>query len=384
MKNKWMIKKLGVFFALTMVVSLSGCSQEEGAAPVATLETAEEDGEINVFGKIEATDKEEVYINFPASVKDVLVEEGQTVKKGETLLILDYENYKNEIKVEEKQKALNALSVEDGNQEISALQVAVSTLEEEKRLKEGYLDDSGYQLESLKKSLEVIETQIKDLKEDYEAEQELLEVGASTSKAVQNIAVKIDGMEDEKIQLEKQIKNFKESTQLEVEQLSAQIASKQDEITQKQGGNSRVENKQSLNNQISELTIANMNQKLDQTYLEGDKVISDLDEAIVDEIVCEKGSYLGDNGASYCLSLLDSKSIQVVADVPEEFISEIKMGQSCQIKPYYDNTKTLTGKVVRIEERAIEQDGEIVVKVYIDLVNHKEPLKPGFSVDVFF
>ncbi|MBE6024844.1 MAG: HlyD family efflux transporter periplasmic adaptor subunit [Cellulosilyticum sp.] len=387
MSKRW--SKLGYIIATSalMIASTSfvGCSAKTEAAEVTEVEVeAESSNEISVFGQIETADAEEIYIDFPANVKEVLVEEGEKVTAGQQLILLDYESYKNSIEIAGVEKQLNQVNMQDGLQEIGAISTEINALEKEKALKKSYLEDSNYQIQTLEASLQVKSDKLKKLQEDYIAEQELVEIGASAETKLKEMQLEIDALEVEKQNITKQIQSFKESTQLEVSKLEASIKSKQDEKTQKQSNNTRAESKENLNVQMSDLNIENMNTKLDKSYLSENYIISDLENAIVEEVACEKGSYIGSNGPSYCMKLLDANSIQVVADVPEEFIQQISMDQICQVIPYYDNTQSLEGKVVRIDERAIKEDGEVIVKVYIELTEQVQEIKPGLSVDVIF
>ena len=387
MSKKW--NKIGLLLVvsttLIMSATLVGCGSQEITGEVIEAESENENSdEISVFGKVEAIDAEEIYIDFPANIKEVLVEEGQSVKQGQQLMLLDYESYKNNIQIATVEKKLNQVNTQDSVQEVGAISTEISALESEKALKKSYLQDSNYQIQTLEAALEVTDAKLKKLKEDYEAEQALVEAGASAETKLKEMKLEIDALEVEKQNTTKQIQSFKESTQLEVARLEANIKSKQDEKTQKQNTNTRAQSKESLSTQKSDLNIENMNTKLDKSYLKENYIVSDLEHAIIDEIACEKGSYIGNNGPSYCMKLLDANSIQIVADVPEEFIQQINVDQSCQVVPYYNNTLSLEGKVVRIDNRAIKEDGEVIVKVYIELTDKNAEIKPGLSVDVIF
>ncbi len=369
-------------------MAFMGCTSQEAAQEMTEVEsvegTEEDSGEISVFGKVEALDAEEIYIDFPANVTEVLVEEGQSVKAGDKLMMLDYESYKNTIQVATVEKELNKVNTQDNEQQVGAISSEINSLQEEKNLKQSYLQESNYQIQTLEQSLKVIEDKLDKYKNDYEVEKTLVEAGASAEENLKNLKLQIDSLEMEKQNTSKQLQSFKESTKLQIAQLDAGIKAKEDERTQKQATNSRVQNKQKLTAQISDLNIHNMNTKLDKTYLQENYIISDLENAIVDEIKSEKGSYIGQNGASYCMKLLDANSIQVIADVPEEFIQQITVGQICSVVPYYNNMLNLEGKVVRIDKRAVKEDGEVVVKVYVELTSKTDEVMPGLSVDVIF
>lgn len=387
MSKRW--SKIGLLLVASTILIVSttlvGCGSQDATGEVIEAESENENSdEISVFGKVEAIDAEEIYIDFPANIKEVLVDEGQSVKAGEQLMLLDYESYKNDIQVATVEKKLNQVNTQDSIQEVGAISTEISALENEKALKKSYLQDSNYQIQTLEAALEVTDAKLKKLQEDYETEQALVEAGASAETKLKEMKLEIDALEVEKQNTTKQIQSFKESTQLEVTRLEANIKSKQDEKTQKQNTNTRAQSKESLSTQKSDLNIENMNTKLDKSYLKENYIVSDLEHAIVDEIACEKGSYIGNNGPSYCMKLLDANSIQIVADVPEEFIQQVNVDQSCQVVPYYNNTLSLEGKVVRIDNRAIKEDGEVIVKVYIELTDKNAEIKPGLSVDVIF
>ncbi|MBP3887425.1 MAG: HlyD family efflux transporter periplasmic adaptor subunit [Cellulosilyticum sp.] len=367
-------------------ITFTGCASQAAEQEVTeSVEIVEEESsEISVFGKVEALDAQEIYIDFPASVTEVFVEEGQSVKAGDQLMQLDYEPYKNTIEVAAVEKELNKINTQDSVQQVNAISSEINSLQEEKSLKQSYLQESNYQIQTLEQSLKVIEDKLEKYKNDYETEKTLVEAGASAEDNLKNLQLQIDGLEVEKQNTAKQLQNFKESTKLQITQLDAGIKAKEDERTQKQATNSRAQNKQILSSQISDLNIQNMNTKLNKTYLQENCIVSDLENAIVDEIKCEKGSYIGQNGASYCMKLLDTNSIQIIADVPEEFISQITVGQTCNVVPYYNNMLNLEGKVVRIDKRAIKEDGEVIVKVYVELSSKTDEIMPGLSVDVIF
>lgn len=384
MRNRW--NSIGIVMILAAAIGIisTGCGSEAAAKEVTQTEETEETTEISVFGKVEAIDEEEIYIDFPAYVKDILVEEGEEVKAGDQLIALDYEEYKNTIETARVQKQLNMVGTQDSLQEVSAINSQISALEKEKALKQSYLQESNYQIQTLQNSLQVLDDKLAKAKEDYAALQSLLEAGAGTEEAVKEQKLSMNALENEKKNLEKQLQSFKEATQLEIDQLAATIAGKKDEMTQKKETNTRANSKEALSAQISDLSIENMNAKLNKPYIKDNYIVSAINHGIVEEIACEKGSFVGNNGPSYCMKLLDKDSIQVVADVPEEFINQIALNDSCKVIPYYDNTMSLDGKVVRINSRAVKEDGEVIVKVYIELTDKSFQIMPGLSVDVLF
>ena len=383
MRNIWHMIGIAMFVTI-MSISCVGCGSATAANEASEVEETEETTEISVFGKAEAIDAEEIYIDFPARVVDVLVEEGQEINKGDKLMTLDYEEYKNNIASTKIKKALDSVNTQDSVQEISAINDQIASMQKEKSVKQSYLQDNNYQIQTLNNALKVLEDKIQKAQEDLKSEKELLEAGASTEDAVKSMQLGIDALINEKESTQKQLQSFKELTAIEIEKLNASIQGKRDEMVQKQDTNSRAASKEHLSAQMSDISIENMNAKLNKSYIKANDIVADLDHGIIEEISCEKGSFVGSNGPTYCMKLLDKDSIQIAADVPEEFISQITVGQSCKVVPYYDNTQSLEGKVVRIESRAVKQDGEVIVKVYVELTDPSILIMPGLSVDVIF
>lgn len=383
MRNIWHMIGIAMFVTI-MSISCVGCGSATAANEASEVEETEETTEISVFGKAEAIDAEEIYIDFPARVVDVLVEEGQEINKGDKLMTLDYEEYKNNIASTKIKKALDSVNTQDSVQEISAINDQIASMQKEKSVKQSYLQDNNYQIQTLNNALKVLEDKIQKAQEDLKSEKELLEAGASTEDAVKSMQLGIDALINEKESTQKQLQSFKELTAIEIEKLNASIQEKRDEMVQKQDTNSRAASKEHLSAQMSDISIENMNAKLNKSYIKANDIVADLDHGIIEEISCEKGSFVGSNGPTYCMKLLDKDSIQIAADVPEEFISQITVGQSCKVVPYYDNTQSLEGKVVRIESRAVKQDGEVIVKVYVELTDPSILIMPGLSVDVIF
>lgn len=170
--------------------------------------------------------------------------------------------------------------------------------------------------------------------------------------------------------------------ELEIDGINTAISAKEISIQEGIARNQRVEDRQAILREMTALSIKDMQDKLERPYIKEGQVILDIDEGIIQEIACEKYSYIGSNGPSYIISILDTSSIEVVADLPEEFIKDVKVGNKCRVIPYYDSLMTLESEVTRIEDQAIKEDGEVLVKVHIALTDKDVQLKPGLSVDV--
>jgi multidrug resistance efflux pump len=87
---------------------------------------------------------------------------------------------------------------------------------------------------------------------------------------------------------------------------------------------------------------------------------------------------------SSVLQLIDADSLVVSAEVQEEFIQNISLGQKVKIIPASDKNLSISGVVTQIPNAAVEKDGKRIVKVEVKPENADGFLKPGYSVDVYF
>ncbi len=123
-----------------------------------------------------------------------------------------------------------------------------------------------------------------------------------------------------------------------------------------------------------------MQDKLKQNFLQDYKIISPLKNAVVSEIGYRTGDQI--TSGKKLLSLMDLDSLVVSAEVPEEFIKDIKIGSEATIIPLADNSREFKGRVVGISAMAIKQNNQTIVPIDVELIEANDFLRPNFNVDV--
>lgn len=118
----------------------------------------------------------------------------------------------------------------------------------------------------------------------------------------------------------------------------------------------------------------------DKPFFKDDNIVCDLDNAIVSQIIYEKGETIVPG--KYAFELIDTNSLYIEADVSEEFIKDVKEGAEVSIVPTFDNSKTLKGKVIRKAEIAVTKNGETTIPVDISLEDKDDNLLPNYNVEV--
>lgn len=129
-----------------------------------------------------------------------------------------------------------------------------------------------------------------------------------------------------------------------------------------------------------EIDLKLLKEKLVKNYIKQNDIISDVEDGIVYDIGYTQGDNVSDSRK--ILSLMDLSAIMVEANIPEEFIKDVKIGSSVRIHPLADNLRSYSGKVTKVSDMAINQNGQTLVPVYVSVENTDEFLKPNFNVDV--
>lgn len=379
-----MIKKYMGVIGLCIAVVLGGCS--DGAVQTAEMgevqnEESKSPGAIDVFGEVKVETLREVVIDFPAFVEAIHVKDGEKVKKGTPLITLNFEEYEITIGKKRDEIKLYQEQLSYLKENMNPLASEIIRLKKELLIKEGYLNGEDPEIKTLERGLEIILDALKTIEKEYSVSQEIFHIGGISQKELDVMKEGLLKKEKEKNDTLDAIEVAKTKRETEVEQLRSSLRSNEAQLsnTDKQNEMSISELEYKLQTGKKDLQI--MEAKLTKSYLVGKNIIADTDELILYELLCNEGAAIG-QGEGPLIKLMDEKTLFVSADIPEEFISKVKVGSQAEIIPYADKTITLPGKVTRLAEKAIKQNGEVIIKADIALEGQKEMLKPGLTVDI--
>jgi multidrug resistance efflux pump len=323
-----MKKLILIVMAISILVLSTACGNQVAAAPIATPKPAQ-DKDVEAFGAVKAASVKSITLDFQAPVTKVYVREGQHVKAGQQLVGLDLSDFRNQI----RQKRISLTSAES-----SKKRVMVNTDMEK--------------LENDQKNAQSI--YYKDLK-DLEAKQQLCDAGSVAQVEVDSI----------KKQLDADKKNL-EDIAFSMESLKNSKSSEND--------------LKSTDASLLQADLKLLDSRLSKPYMKGSDIVCDIDNGLV----CDIGYVQGDlaDPQKKLLSIMDLNSLVVEANVPEEFIADVKTGAAAQITPVADKSKKYTGKVSYISGIAVNNNGETQIPVRITLDKCDDFLLPGFNVDV--
>jgi HlyD family secretion protein len=266
-------------------------------------------------GKIEPITKVEVKSKASGIVKKLLVEYGDTVKKGQVLAELD----KEEIQAR----------VEQARAQLEASEASLN----------------GTKADLIRAKVDAEGPDVPLLKRAYERAQGMAKEGVVSASALD------DAQKNYEMSLNKQ--NVSKA-QLQV--LQAKIGQAQGQVSQDRA------NLKQLEEQLGYTTIES---PLDGIVLSRDVEIGDAVSSIL---------VLGST-ATLVMTLGDTSEVYVKGKVDESDIGKVYLGQPARIKVESFKDKTFTGKVTKISPMGVEKDNVTTFEVRVSINNPEGVLK---------
>jgi multidrug resistance efflux pump len=154
-------------------------------------------------------------------------------------------------------------------------------------------------------------------------------------------------------------------------------------MNNKQIGNKELKDNVSIQRERAvalEREIADMKGKLNKAFMKGEEIIADVENGVVFDLGYIEGDIV--SPSQKVLSIMNLDGMIVRANVSEEFIKDVEIGQKVEIIPVADKLKKYNGTVKMISSRAEVQNGETVIPVEIAIDNNDGFLMPEYNVDV--
>jgi len=369
-----------VCLILLIVLGLAACSSQDS---VTTSEVLKEDiKEIDAFGIIKSTETKDLVIDFSAVVKQVNAKEGQKVKKGDSLLVIDTEDYQAEISKKERELTAAKLELQRLVNSTSGEQKDIKTLQADLASKQkGLKNSSDADIRKALSDLEYCKSMYQKSLKDLSKKEELIKSDAISEEELditkKDVDAKKKAMEDAQYAIE----ILKDAKQDEIDKLEANInqrLSSVDNILHSSDINLIKIQKEKIT--TLEEDISEMKDNMNKSFIKQNSIISDVDNGVVYDIGVKQGNRI-DNSRKL-LSILDLNSLVVQADVAEDFIKDVKLGADAIIIPQMNKSKEYKGKVTRISNKAILKNGETDVCVEISIDNKDDFLIVDTNVDV--
>jgi multidrug resistance efflux pump len=341
---------------------------------------------IIAWGEVRYEKIYDINIDFPSTVTQVKVKEGDHVSMGQELVTLDMSEYRGLMgKLREQLKAGEAgLMITE--QDTVALLADIAQLQKDIKTKTNELNNgTNADLEILQTSLALAKKEVENAQTDVNSNQELYDVGSISKSALDQYISILDQRKKVLSDVESNIEKTRSFLRAELDQMDILLKAKQAQLEQITNSNYANTAKQDSGIEAARIDLDTMENKSAKDYLKDNSIVSSVKNGIVQNIGVINGTMLGvQNMPTRVLQLIDADTIVVSAEIDEEFIKNVTMGQAVHIVPTADNSLLIPGIVSHISNVAIEKDGKRIVKVEVKPQDTEGELKPGYSVDVFF
>ncbi len=378
----------GCVFAVLIITLIIFIQRKNNEDMKAANETAlvENSREIIAWGEVKYSRIESIIIDFPATVTDVMVKEGERVISGQSLATIDLSEYNGNVEKLKQQLIANQSALDSATQDISALQADILQMQGEiSRKDEEYNSGTNADLKLLQNSLNLAVSELEDAKDDFLDYQQLYDEGAISEVTFNQYSSMLDqrqkAVDDVKANIQKTNTALKDELNL----LSVSLKSKQVQLSKLQESNITNVIMQQSGVSVTQVDLDIMIGKIEKDYIMDNCIVSNIENGIVKNIAVNSGSNIGSQGMPMeVLQIIDADSITISAEVYEEFIESVKVGDTVRIIPTSSPDTSLDGTVTHIPDLAEEKDGRRVIRVIIKPDDPNNILKPGFTADVYF
>jgi len=342
--------------------------------------------EIEAWGEVLYSRVESIIIDFPSTVTDIYVKEGERVTLSQPLVAIDISEYNGNVEKLKQQLSANQSALDSAAQDISALQADIAQMQNEiARKDEEYSSNTNADLKLLQNSLNLARKELEDAKNDFQDYQNLYDEGVISEMTFNQYTSMLDQRQKAVDDVEANIQKTKTALKDELNLLDVSLKSKQVQLSQLQQGNSTNMAIQQSGVSSAQVDLDIMRGKIEKDYIKDGNIVSNVENGIVKNIGVIRGSHIGTQGMpAEVLQIIDADSITISAEVYEEFIESVQVGETVRIVPASSPDTSLKGTVTHIPELAAEKDGRRVVRVIVKPDAPSNILKPGFTADVYF
>ncbi|MBE6023813.1 MAG: HlyD family efflux transporter periplasmic adaptor subunit [Cellulosilyticum sp.] len=370
---------------------LTGCSSTSTTEATATTQAEVVDGEskmnknaLLVYGEAKVDEIEELQIDFPARITNILVQKGVLIHKGDALLDLNMDDYMLQIATLEKELEGYELELKGLKNNTNAQAANLDALSKELALKKGYVS-SGQDPDilPLKNSLDILKEDLAEAQKLYDSNLILFESGAVSESELSQSKLSMQKLEQQIQDVNTSIQKLTDGRNLEISTLQSKLNATTLEVGNIDTSTASKISQLQVKIESAHLSLQNMKAKLTAPYLNGTQIIAPKDQLIIYDISTPAGSSVSGLGQSL-LKFMDLNTLYVSVEIPEESLSEVAINAPVTIQIADKDIDTpITGIVSRISNYAYEKEGDTIVEAYIKVTSGKEQLKPGLSIDAY-
>ena len=353
-----------------------------------TVEVQEEDlnVEIAASGRVEPIKSVNVSPKEPARLVKLLVEQGDRVTAGQTLAIMENAELTNQVeqtKAELKQnRAGFAESKAKINAEIGQARARLSQAEARLNQVQNRIPKD---IEQTQAQINAAESRLNLVQERLKRNQYLLEQGAITQDAFDEINNDYQNALSSINELRQRLEQLKATGGSEVEQIEAEIREARINLEQKQA---------TAPDEIASLeaSLEQAEASLARSQIQyNDSIVKAPFDGIVTQRYAVEGSFVAPStsgsstaSASATSILALAQGLEVIAKVAELDIGQLQPGQKVKIVADAYQDREFLGEIKRIAPEAVVEENVTSFEVRIKLLTGQDVLRSKMNVDVTF
>ncbi len=327
-KKKIIILTIIIVLALSVTLATVKAikSKDDKGIPIKSTEIEREDIESNIFtsGTVVSKETRQISCDLSGKIKEVLVEEGDKVKKGEVIARLD----SSELEYEVKQTELR----------LDIANTKIDNLRKESR-------DNIYM------TFKNAEIQYNDALKDYENKKKLFESGAVSQIELGTAKSEMERSNNQYILAKKNFESLENESEIRIQE-----------------------------KEVKSVELQLEKYKLD---LEKTNIISPIDGTITSINISEL-SIIGPSTILFVVE--DTENLEITTNISEYDINKVTIGQMVKVTGEGVKDKEYRGIVEYISPNAITnrngQSTETIVEVKIGIEDKDTEFKPNFSANV--
>ncbi len=312
---------LGLFIMLNLVA----CNANKDEATTEAVEPVV-DRQMEIYGKVSLGDKTQVNFSKGLKVIEVYVKSGQKIEKNTPLFKVDLDDLKAQAEVLQKQMVATKQQLSLGNPTYGKANLAVRQLR----------------------------NRLVNAQKLYQDNLVLYKEGAISESALKESKNAITELNNSIKQAQYDLKNAS-NTDNQTDTL------KQVELMQQ------------------ETQLDAINKVLNSPMIEDGVVKCLINKALIVDVVIQDGSFL--SAYQPALTLANASEVIIKANVAEEQLKEIELDKKVKIKPLFDRTLEIDGKISFISAQARIANNETVIPIEITC-DKTDLLLPNLNVDV--
>jgi HlyD family secretion protein len=342
--------------------------------------------EIEASGRVEPIKSVNVSPKEPGRLVKLLVEQGDRVKAGETLAIM--ENAELAIKTSETAAKLrqNRAALGEGKAKIKA---EIAQSQARLRQLEAKLNQVQNRIprdiEQTKAQIQAAQSRLALVQQRVNRNESLLKEGAITQDAFDEVKDNAQNAQSSINELNQKLKQLQSTGGGEVEQIKAEIAESRIALQQKQA--TAADETTSLEASLEQIELS-----LKQSQIQyNDSIVKAPFSGTVTQRYAVEGAYVApstsgsDTASSSASSILAlAQGLEIIAQVPELDVGQLQPGQKVKIVADAYPDREFTGEIKRIAPEAVIEENVTSFEVRVKLLTGQEILRSKMNVDVTF